>query len=170
MRAVQTNRIGERGGLRWTPLLRPRDAVFKLAFFEAAQVVVSCSLFRASIHFGKRERGSKLPAALPLHCFWSCQFSAAGALIKSGLPGGGSKRFPPSHHPTRLEKVRHKSKGNAKVFSPTPNSPVWRRNCPDSDTNLRVWRCPAIDEAAVHCNPGTTGSIRDPPPVRPRSR
>jgi hypothetical protein len=41
-------RFGRGGfGQRWTPIFEPQGAFFKLAFFEAAPVVVSCLLLRA---------------------------------------------------------------------------------------------------------------------------
>jgi len=39
--------IAYTGEERWTPIFEPQGAFFKLAFFEAAPVVVSCLLLRA---------------------------------------------------------------------------------------------------------------------------
>ena len=66
--------------LRWTPFLRPRDAIFKLAFFEAAQVVGLCRLHRASIHFGKREQRAKQPSSPSLPVVLVTSFLAPEAL------------------------------------------------------------------------------------------
>ena len=62
-RGEREHLVFENRDMRWTPFLRPRDAIFKLAFFEAAQVVGLCRLHRASIHFGKREQRAKQPSS-----------------------------------------------------------------------------------------------------------
>jgi len=68
--------------MRWTPLLRPRDAIFKLVFGEGCSVF-SWLFFSRLNSFGKRERPGQRPGR-PLLPFLGVLVSTAnGGLISS---------------------------------------------------------------------------------------
>jgi hypothetical protein len=63
----------------------PLGAFFKLAFFEAAPVVVSCSLFRPESILERENDDFDFFAALPLRSFWVPILTAVGGLCASSF-------------------------------------------------------------------------------------
>jgi hypothetical protein len=69
--------------LRWTPLLRPHGAIFKLVFSEAAPVLVLCSFPRALIDFRKERATNPQARRPPSPVFGVLFLTAEGGLISS---------------------------------------------------------------------------------------
>ena len=69
--------------MRWPPFFEPLGAFFKLAFVEAAPVVVS-SVSAPRLHpFGKRERQWQVPRRPPSPVLGVLFLTATGGLISS---------------------------------------------------------------------------------------
>jgi len=69
------------GRLRWTPSLRPRDAIFKLVFREAARVSSLRPFTRVLNPFGKERATIHLSRRPPSPLFGVPKITAAGGLF-----------------------------------------------------------------------------------------